>query len=161
MKLCNNCKVIKPLTEFSFQNKSKNQYATFCKKCHSEKYDIPRYKVNPKFFKEKNTAYKNETRRKYFEYIKTLKCENCGFNDWRCLEFNHRDPATKYKNVSDMVARHSFENVLKEISKCSVLCANCHRIETCKQRGWFSDFNRVEEESNPLVLETRDTRGST
>jgi hypothetical protein len=55
------------------------------------------------------------------EYKKTLKCDSCGFSDYRALQFHHI--SDKLENVSSMVASHSIENIKEEISKCRVLCA--------------------------------------
>ena len=31
----------------------------------------------------------------------------------------------------------SKEAILEEIAKCDLICANCHRIRTAKQLGWY------------------------
>lgn len=69
-------------------------------------------------------------------YKKTLKCQECGLQDHRVLEFHHGDD-NKEANVSDWVSsgRRSTENIEREIKKCKVLCANCHRILHYKERG--------------------------
>jgi hypothetical protein len=52
----------------------------------------------------------------------------CGESDRRCLDFHHRDPATKAAAVSYMIhGRVSLERLQREVAKCDVLCANCHR----------------------------------
>ncbi len=63
-------------------------------------------------------------------YRKTLRCSRCPETDWRCLDFHHPDPAEKRMDVSELVAQgRSLRIVRDEISKCEVLCANCHRME--------------------------------
>ena len=67
-------------------------------------------------------------------------CESCGFTDYACaLQFDHIDPATKYRTKSgnivhpaDMIkgGRYSLTTILAEIAKCRILCANCHAIYT-------------------------------
>ena len=67
-------------------------------------------------------------------------CEVCGFNAHpAALQFDHIDPATKYRtkagkvvHPSDMIkgGRYSLETALAEIAKCRVVCANCHAIHT-------------------------------
>lgn len=67
-------------------------------------------------------------------------CEVCGFNAHpAALQFDHIDPATKYRtksgkivHPSDMIkgGRHALETILAEIAKCRVVCANCHAIHT-------------------------------
>lgn len=45
-----------------------------------------------------------------------------------CLEFHHKDPSKKEVTLSRAVNNGwSIERMEKEIAKCVVLCANCHR----------------------------------
>jgi hypothetical protein len=63
------------------------------------------------------------------DYKKTLHCVKCGFDDFRALTFHHEDHREKDFNVSDMVSRgHSVASIQQEITKCVVLCANCHHL---------------------------------
>ncbi len=64
----------------------------------------------------------------YRTYKRTLSCSKCPESDWRCVEFHHRDPSKKEFNICLMARRGiSVKTILKEMSKCDVLCANCHR----------------------------------
>ena len=70
--------------------------------------------------------------------INTIKvergCANCGYNKHSAaLDFNHRDPSTKSFNVSQD-PKVALEKLMKEIDKCDVLCANCHRIHTQNEK---------------------------
>ena len=68
------------------------------------------------------------------EQKKNLSCIRCGENHPACLEFHHT--GVKRKEVSLMAARKwSRENILQEIARCIVLCANCHRREHGIQRS--------------------------
>ncbi len=72
---------------------------------------------------------REEIKKIYFNYKKDLKCKICDFKDYRALEFHHRDPSTKEYSISYMVTQaFTWETILKEISKCDVLCSNCHAI---------------------------------
>lgn len=55
-------------------------------------------------------------------------CECCGYNkSISALEFHHIDPSTKKFTLdARTLERTSDEEILKEFSKCKVLCANCH-----------------------------------
>ena len=56
------------------------------------------------------------------------KCNRCGYN--RCieaLEFHHENPSQKDFNISSKGYTRSWERVQKELDKCVMLCANCHR----------------------------------
>ena len=71
-------------------------------------------------------------RREWFEdYKRTLKCEICGLagDEYpQILSFHHTNPETKEGNIAQMVNwGKSRESVLCEISKCQVICENCHR----------------------------------
>lgn len=66
------------------------------------------------------------------EYVRELKqksaCATCPENDWRVLEFHHRDPKTKNDSISNMVReRVDMQKLLFEISLCIILCGNCHK----------------------------------
>ncbi len=61
-------------------------------------------------------------------YKSTLTCSRCSESHPACLEFHHRNPAEKEINLSWVVSwGWSIERIEREIDKCIVLCANCHR----------------------------------
>lgn len=87
-----------------------------------------------KDYKKAQSQTKKRIRKERREWLseikKTLKCERCGLADHRVLDFHHKDPGTKFAEVSVMVLNMAAkEKILEEIAKCEVLCANCHRIE--------------------------------
>jgi hypothetical protein len=54
-------------------------------------------------------------------------CQKCGYD--KCigaLDFHHLDPSTKEAGWTGM-RKMSMENMIKELDKCILLCANCHR----------------------------------
>lgn len=69
-------------------------------------------------------------------YLGKHPCVDCGESDIIVLEFDHlRD---KVADVS-VLARggYSIETIQKEIDKCEVVCANCHRRRTAKRAGTY------------------------
>ena len=79
-------------------------------------------------------ANRNKERREQLknwliDYKKNSKCVICGENHIACLEFHHKNPNEKEFSVSNIVYKKdlSLEELKKEIKKCVVLCANCHR----------------------------------
>jgi hypothetical protein len=61
------------------------------------------------------------------------KCERCGYDKYiGALEFHHRDPSQKDPNA---LKNRGLKALLKEIEKCDLLCANCHREEHARIEG--------------------------
>jgi hypothetical protein len=57
------------------------------------------------------------------------ECSKCGYNkNYAALQFHHLDPSEKEFNWGKLRLR-SWNSILKELSKCQLLCANCH-VET-------------------------------
>lgn len=56
------------------------------------------------------------------------KCKCCGYN--KCisaLEFHHLDPSVKEFNIGQKGYTRSWDKNKKELDKCILVCANCHR----------------------------------
>lgn len=69
-------------------------------------------------------------------YLKSHPCVDCGEADVVLLEFDHRDPATKRWNINRMLRnRFTVHQLAREVAKCDVRCANCHRRRTHIQHG--------------------------
>lgn len=70
--------------------------------------------------------------------LKNKPCMDCGGTfPTCCMDFDHRDPSTKNRKAAGMIAlaaRVGWDEVLAEIAKCDIVCANCHRIRTVAQR---------------------------
>ena len=64
-----------------------------------------------------------ERKRKAIDY-KGGSCAGCGYSKYYgALEFHHVDP--KEKDVSwDKLRLTSWDNIIKELDKCTLLCAN-------------------------------------
>lgn len=75
--------------------------------------------------------------RKYvLNYLVSHPCVDCGESDPVVLDFDHQKG--KIDNVSDLIKnRNSIELIAKEIDKCVIRCANCHRRKTAKDFGWY------------------------
>jgi hypothetical protein len=63
------------------------------------------------------------------EYKHTHPCEICGEADIRCLQFHHKDPSEKRFLLSGNQSL-DLTKIKEEISKCRIMCANCHAKET-------------------------------
>lgn len=88
-------------------------------------------------------------------YFATHPCIDCGESDVRCLEFDHRDGASKISEVTVLIRRNgSRQRILEEIEKCDVRCANCHRRVTAERGGhWRQEvYEQGRAESAALSL---------
>lgn len=56
------------------------------------------------------------------------KCQICGYCRYQgALELHHIDKSKKDFGIGDKGYTRSWERVRKELDKCILLCANCHR----------------------------------
>ena len=70
---------------------------------------------------------KNEIRLWFQGQKASLRCSKCGENHPATIDFHHKI-GEKEIGVSKMVADgYSINRIKKELEKCDVLCANCHR----------------------------------
>ncbi|MBT6690033.1 hypothetical protein HN903_04310 [archaeon] len=70
---------------------------------------------------------KLEIKKWFLGYKAKLKCMKCGEKHVATIDFHH-NIGDKENGISKMVADgYSIERILRELKKCEVLCANCHR----------------------------------
>jgi hypothetical protein len=98
---------------------------------------------NKQYYQKKHTYFKAAKRRRkeeIDEFVRQQKvglfCKRCNNSDIRVLDFHHRDRDGKEVGISYIRARGwSDERILREIARCEVLCANCHRIEHWEEKN--------------------------
>lgn len=121
MRICSTCKLSELETEFTPKGK-------LCRECNKE-YQRGHYKRNKAAYKDKSKQHR-ENLRKVLEEKKSHPCTDCGCSYPPCvMDFDHLyDKKDKVSNlVRDQV---SVNTLLEEISKCELVCSNCHRIRT-------------------------------
>jgi 5-methylcytosine-specific restriction endonuclease McrA len=82
--------------------------------------------------RDKQIAQVSAARRKFVAELAAMKaeagCSNCSESDPVCLDFHHVNPDEKEFNICTGIARgFGRAKMLREVAKCVVLCANCHR----------------------------------
>lgn len=134
MKTCPKCKETLPLSAFTLNKAKKDGLNYSCRKCMNA-YLKSHYRANIGYYAAKTTRAKAADR-SWFNAIKSsLACANCGFSHPAALDFHHTDPSTKMGGGVNNLAKCGNRNaILDEIKKCTVLCANCHRIFHYDQR---------------------------
>lgn len=139
--ICLKCHKSKLISEFSIRDKESRRFHSLCKDCHSkyrrEHYlrNREKYLVKAKRWNKKQTF---SLRAFIFDYLSNHPCVDCGSKDVRVLDFDHeRD---KKMGIAQMIRNcHSLSSVEKEIKKCRVRCANCHRIKTFSRGNFWKN----------------------
>ena len=141
-KVCTRCDEDKAIDEFNYRNKSKGTHQSHCRKC-SKAYLKKHYHSNTQYYRDKakyhTRRYEKIAKTTIYEIKLGNPCVTCGESDPRVLDFDHIDPSQKSHNVANMVkSGHSVKSILDEVSKCQILCANCHRRKTARHFSYFS-----------------------
>ena len=68
-------------------------------------------------------------------YLAEHACVDCGETDVVVLEFDHLPGTGKRFDIATAVgaSTRAWSTVLAEITKCEVVCANCHRRRTARR----------------------------
>lgn len=136
MKICGRCKINKDISEFRKRSAVSHGTSSWCKSCFSD-YDRERYKnLESERIRKKNNQRKviKKSQDYIWEYLENNPCVDCGESNPIVLEFDHIDPKNKISNISELI-KYSVSKITKEIKKCEVRCANCHRKKTAEQFG--------------------------
>ena len=127
-KICSSCKLEKSLTDFHKDSTNKTGHTYYCKVCantrsrvwHSirENLDRRNQKINLRV---------QERKRKFVKQLGD-QCFDCkqSFPDV-CYDFHHLDDSTKEFNPANGL-KLSEIRMQAELSKCVLLCSNCHRL---------------------------------
>jgi predicted HNH restriction endonuclease len=115
MKICPKCKQEQSDDNFYLRSDRKNgQTHSYCRKC-----------INAQTIKRQQ-----QFKKQCIEY-KGGKCSICGYDKCQAsLEFHHLDPTEKDFCISTMKTtsyKKNREKMEKELDKCILVCANCHK----------------------------------
>lgn len=144
MKTCTKCLSNKPLSEFSYKDKTKGSLKPHCNACHNA-WTRNHYKQNKDYYlskaRKRNEQVRNALYEEMLTHLRAHPCVDCGEEDLVVLVFDHKDASTKSDNVSTLVHQGcSLATLREEILKCDVRCANCHARRTAKQFGWRRSY---------------------
>lgn len=142
VKRCATCGELKPEDEYNWRNRLRGKRWGTCKKCQN-KQTADWYQRNKETHKAQTLARKaskREVAREFvWDYLSDHPCVDCGETDPVVLEFDHVR-GKKRADISKLVTEgYSLEIVQEEITKCEVVCRNCHIRRTHKsQATWRS-----------------------
>lgn len=130
-KLCTNpkCKRRKLISEFSKRSDT-NGLKSWCKTC-IRKQCRDKYHRNKEYYRLRSQI-RTKRIRTFIQKEKDKPCNDCGnLYPYYVMDFDHRPDETKVFAVSLWMKQNcGIDAIKKEISKCDVVCSNCHRIRT-------------------------------
>lgn len=80
----------------------------------------------------KSSKRRRRERRDFLNKLKSVPCADCHTKfPACCMDFDHRPGVEKRGEVCRMLLDNApIEVILEEVSKCDVVCSNCHRIRS-------------------------------
>jgi len=126
-KLCTTCNKSKNKKAFAINKSKKDGLNSKCKECQKE-YLKTHYKNNKQYYIDKASESHKKTieiKRQIIRDAKSKGCNRCGETHIACLDFHHTD--NKDFGIAKGKYTKGIETLKKELNKCEVVCANCHR----------------------------------
>lgn len=141
MKICSTCKKNKRNSSFSFKYKITGKLESSCKFCMRKRIKDHYYKNRDYYIakaKKRNHVVKIQIKNYIWKYFENHPCVDCGEKDPIVLEFDHI--SDKISAISDIYRNYTLAMIIKEIEKCQVRCANCHRRKTAERGDWYKNI---------------------
>ena len=135
MKRCSSCGLDKPLDDFHRDGRpGRDGRQVWCKGCRKE-YDRLYHASTRVLRLEQKRAWKAGRVAWGWTLKEGRPCADCGgvFHPV-AMQWDHRPGTQKRGEISRMVDRASRKDLLSEIEKCDLVCANCHAVRTYERR---------------------------
>lgn len=129
-RVCHRCKVEQPIDQFYVEAEAR------AKVRRGKALKMPCRGCQQRYQAERRAP-----RQAIVDAIKAESgCVDCGLRPKysQVLEFDHRPDEVKLFHISDRMTNGTIEDLLAEIAKCDIVCANCHRIRTV-EKNQFGD----------------------
>lgn len=131
-RVCGSCKVERTIDNFYVE---------------AEARDAARHgRMRKKCCRQCQREYQQRRRAPRQAYVDQIKAENgcmdCGLHPEysQVLEFDHRPDEDKKFHISDGMVSGTMEDLIAEIAKCDIVCANCHRVRTVIKNQFGQDY---------------------
>lgn len=144
-KRCGICKKSKPLSDFNRKASRPDGLQVVCRDCNRESsrnYYQRNREHHIRVIRARNDMQRSAGRAFVGEYLREHPCVDCGNDDIRVLDFDHRPGVDKRDGVMRLVSDgFGLTAIDEEIAKCEVRCRNCHAIVTYERmpRTWRTD----------------------
>lgn len=141
LKVCTICNITQNINQFNKRKRSSDGYQNICRECNrkrSRKYYDDNKGHHKKVVYGRKINHIQASKEFVYDYLKCHGCVDCPEKDPIVLDFDHVR-GKKYRAISQMVHRgNSLKKIKKEMEKCEVRCANCHRRKTAKELEYFT-----------------------
>jgi hypothetical protein len=133
MKKCSSCKEVLPYDSFNKSKNTKDGHQGMCRPC-LKAYQKVYYSTDKEQRRlAKKRVLTRELVRAYIKEAKSVPCTDCGVKyPSYVMDFDHL--GDKEFGIGTRAGTIPLERLKKEIAKCEVVCANCHR-----ERTWGRD----------------------
>lgn len=126
---CIRCHEHKDESDFPWRIKSKQVRRRHCKKCQAS-YHNDHYVKNKQVYISKAKKRTLEIK-EIIDNLKRNPCTDCGRTEHPCaMDFDHLHGKTDNVSVLLLQKKASLNTILREIEKCELVCAVCHRKRT-------------------------------
>lgn len=128
LKKCTKCQRELPLDNFRWKNKSEGRRHAQCKECQRAQEKQHYQESRERRESVRMTAdYQKSTNMYLVNKARQVGCKKCGEKRLYVLDFHHRNSDEKIETINHMIKSASAQILQRELEKCDVLCANCHR----------------------------------
>ena len=141
MKYCKYCNKNKKAKDFYLRkmgNRAGKPYerCITCMKERGRKYYYENHDRQLRLAINRRHRY-YQIKRKLIDSLKNKPCADCGIlYPPYVMDFDHINGKIKLGNIGSMITRNlSLKNIKREINKCDLLCANCHRSRTHERKA--------------------------
>jgi hypothetical protein len=138
VRTCGRCKEEKSPDEFAWRRKARGQRDNYCRPCRTA-YKHEHYSRNKQRYidsaRRRTERIVAERTAYLVSFLREHPCVDCGEGDPLVLEFDHLQE--KQFGIGRGLRERPWRDVLAEIRKCEVVCANCHRRRTNRRGGFI------------------------
>lgn len=130
-RFCPKCQTHKTQTDFGRDRKRSDGYSCWCRECKRAEGRLA-YRKNPDRAKQNSKKHRQSIRKAMNDFVNSVRakygCAICKEKEVCALDFHH---LSSRKDFGGHAVTHAMTRgigaLIKEINKCIVLCASCHR----------------------------------
>lgn len=128
-KFCKDCNRDLDAKHFGVKNQKTGALQVYCKPCQAAR-SAAHYAANQQTYVARNHRRMRENVA-FLEQFKSRPCEDCGnIYPSKVMDMHHRESEDKEALISQLVRKTTLPRLKRELEKCDLLCANCHRLRT-------------------------------